>query len=241
MVAQSTPITKSPASISLQKAPRKTVTARWAAAALLSVSIAAGLCLGPVAPALAWIKPDPPNSVNAALVYGMKNQKLNLSTLLGDNWVEGENGALLNVYSPFMMLATKAAKAGLSTKPTKSDLEAARKRFARDVKFYSDPQNRFMVKFAVAFYGDNPEFAKEYSARIVGFGRGKEFNLKPEKQTLDQLADPVSGGASGGKYEAINAYYFAFSDLLDVDEFKLQLTSPNGPPVVFKMRSERLY
>jgi hypothetical protein len=233
MVAQPTPITKSPAPVSSAKTSfHKTV-----AAALL----VAALSLGAASPALAWIKPDPPHSINAALVYGMKSQKLNLSTLLGDNWIEGENGALLNVYTPFMMLATKAAKSGLSTKPSKSDLEAARKRFARDVKFYSDLQNRQMVKFAVAFYGDNPEFAKNYSARIIGFGRGKEFSIKPEKQTLDQLADPVSGGASGGKYEAINAYYFVFSELLNVDEFKLQLTSPTGPPVEFTMRSERLY
>lgn len=236
MVAQPTPITKSPASIS---SPKPSL-ARWVSVALLAATVAAGLCLAPVAPALAWIKTDPPHSINAALVYGMKNQRLNLSTLLGDNWVEGENGALLNVYSPFMMLATKAAKSGLSTRPSKSDLEAARKRFARDVKFYSDTQNRLMVKFAVSFYGDSPEFAKHYSARIIGFGRGKEFNLKPERQHLDQLADPVSSGASGGKYEAINAYYFPFSDLLNVDEFKLQLTSPNGPPVEFSMRSDRL-
>jgi len=206
---------------------------------------AALLCLlgwtGITAPSLAWIKVEPPHSVDAALVYGMRHSKLNLATVLGDNWIEGENGSLLNVYSPFMMLATKAAKAGFSSKPSKSDLEAARKRFARDVKFYSDPQNKFYVKFAVAFYGDSPEFAKRYSARIVGFGRGKEFNIKTERQNLDQVADAVENASGPGSYEAINSYYFPFSDLQNLDEFRLELTSPDGPPLSFNMRGERLY
>ena len=199
-----------------------------------------GLAIGWASSAQAWVKVDPPHSVNAALVYGMKGSRLNLATLLGDNWIEGENGALLNVYSPFMMLATKAAKAGFPVKPAKSDLEAARKRFARNVMYYSDTKNRFMVKFSVSFYGDNPDFAKAYNAHIVGFGRGKEFNLKPEKQILDQVADAINGGQSNGNYEAINAYYFYFTDLVDLDELKLILESPNGPPVEFRMKAERL-
>jgi hypothetical protein len=198
-------------------------------------------CINLTGSALAWVPINPPQSVNAALVYGMKGSRLNLSVLLGDNWIEGENGALLNVYSPFMMLATKAARAGLSTKPAKSDLDEARKRFGRDVAYYSDTKNRFQVKFLVSFYGKTPDFAKTYSAHIVGSGRGKEFNLKPVKQRLDQIADAMNNGLSAGGYEAINAYYFNFSDLQEMEEFKLQLDSPSGPPLEFRMKSARLY
>jgi hypothetical protein len=130
-------------------------------------------------------------AVNAALVYGMKNQKLGISNLLGANWVENADGALLNVYTPFMMLATKASRAKLPQNPAPSDLDRARKHFARDVAFYSDPNNRIMVKFSVSFYGDSPSFAKYYSARIEGIGRGQNYTLKPEKQLLDQVADPL--------------------------------------------------
>jgi hypothetical protein len=130
-------------------------------------------------------------AVNAALVYGMKNQKIGISNLLGANWVENADGALLNVYTPFMMIATKASRAKLSQNPSPSDLERARKHFARDVAYYSDANNRHMVKFAVSFYGDSPTFAKYYSARIVGIGRGQNYTLKPEKQILDQIADPL--------------------------------------------------
>lgn len=241
MVAQPTTLTKSPALMILSQLAQRVMPAvplrRVAATLLLAL-----LGMGAVADqANAWVKVDPPHSVNAALVYGMKSSRLNLATMLGDNWIEGENGSLLNVYSPFMMLATKAAKAGLPVKPAKSDLEKARKRFARDVLYYSDTKNRFLVKFAVSFYGNNPDFASNYSARIVGFGRGKDFNLKPEKQNLDKIADAINGGQSGGNYEAINSYYFAFSELADLDEFKLELQSPTGPPLEFRMKSERLY
>lgn len=190
--------------------------------------------------AFALMKMDS-HAVDAALVYGMQNQKMGLADLLGPNWIEGENGALLNVYSPFMMLATKAARAGLSKNPSKSDLEKARNRFGREVAFYSDTKNKVQVKFAVSFYGDRPEFAQGYKAKIVGFGRGKEFELKPAKQILDQKADPVQGGQSGAAYEAINSYYFNFSDLENLQEFKLVVEGPSGPPLEFRMNNERLY
>ena len=232
-VAQSGRLTKSPAPI----LSICNYFLRWGAFVLLLLFSALTL----TGSGWAWVPINPPQSVNAALVYGMKGSRLNLSILLGDNWIEGENGALLNVYSPFMMLATKAAKAGLSTKPSKSDLDEARKRFGRDVAYYSDTKNRFQVKFLVSFYGKTPDFAKTYSAHIVGSGRGKEFNLKPVKQRLDQIADAMNNGLSAGGYEAINAYYFNFSDLQEMEEFKLQLDSPSGPPLEFRMKSARLY
>lgn len=191
-------------------------------------------------PATALIKMDS-QTVDAALVYGMRNQSLGLSSILGPNWVEGDNGALLNIYSPFMMISTKAAKAGLSSNPAKSDLEKARKRFRREVAYYSDTKNRFKVKFAISFYGDRPGFAESYEAKIVGFGRGKEFEIKPAKSSQDKIADSVSGGQSGSAYVAINSYYFNFADLENLDEFTLTLESPSGPPLKFNLKNDRLY
>jgi len=186
-------------------------------------------------PAAALVKMDS-KAVDAALVYGMQHQKLSLSALLGPNWVESADGSLLNIYSPFMMLAAKASKAKLSSNPTKSDLQKARKRFGRDVAFYSDTKNRLQVKFAVNFYGDSPAFAKSYSAKIVGFGRGKEFEIKPIRQYLDQVADPA-----GNLFEGTNSYYFNMNDLADLQEFQLILESPNSPPVSFRLNNEKLY
>jgi hypothetical protein len=206
--------------------------------ALVRSSVGAALCalvLGAALPAGAIIRLDS-KSIDAALVYGMKHQKLGLSTLLGPNWVEGTDGALLNVYSPFMMVASKAAKAKFPMNPSKSDLKKAREKFGKEVAFYSDPKNRQQVKFSVSFYGNSLEFAKEYHARIVGFGRGKEFDIKPHKEILDQKADPA-----GNLYEGINAYYFNMADIEDLQEFRLVLESPKGNPVTFRLRNEKLY
>lgn len=193
-----------------------------------------------VSPALALVKMES-KTIDAALVYGMRNQKLGLSSILGPNWIEGENGALLNVYSPFMILATKASKAGYSSNPSQSDLNKARKRFAREVAFYSDAKNRLQVKFAVSLFGDSPAFAKNYMAKIVGFGRGKEFEIKPSKVNLDSVANGVTGGQAGATYEAVNGYYFNFADLEDLEEFTLLLESPTAPPVKFRMKNAKIY
>lgn len=191
-------------------------------------------------PALALVKMES-KTVDAALVYGMRNQKLGLSSILGPNWVEGENGALLNVYSPFMILATKASKAGFSSNPSQSDLNKARKRFAKEVAYYSDTKNRLQVKFAVSLYGGSPSFAKTYTAKIVGFGRGKEFEIKPAKVNLANVANGITGGQAGATYEAVNGYYFNFADLENLEEFSLILESPTSPAVKFRMKNAKIY
>lgn len=215
----------------------------YGSARLFRHAVAGGLLvlMASFLPAHALLKMDR-KSIDAALVYGMKNQKSGLYNLLGTNWIEGEGGALLNVYSPFMMLAGKAAKGGYPSRPTKSDLDKARARFGKEVAFYSDPKNKVQVKFAVSFYGNTPDFAKSYTARIHGIGRGKEFDLKPAKQLLDQIADPISNPTKGSAaYEAVNSYYFNFADIEDLQEYQLVLESPKAPPLTFRINNERLY
>ncbi len=208
---------------------------RLAAVALLSLSV-----FSTVLPAHALIRMDT-KAIDSALVYGMRHGKAGLVDLLGPNWVEGENGALLNVYSPFMMLASKAAKTGYSNDPNAADLEKARKRFAREVSFYSDTKNKFQVKFAVSLYGDSPDFAKNYHAHLVGIGRGQDFDLKPDKAIPDVIADPINGGQGAGSYEAVNSYYFKFADIENISEYQLVLESPQQPTVRFSLRNETLY
>jgi hypothetical protein len=189
-------------------------------------------------PAPAMIKMTTDRAIDGALIYGMQNQKMGLSNLLGPNWIEGENGALLNIYSPFMVLADKASRGGFPRSPSKGDISKARTKYGKYVHFYKDTHNRLEVKFAVSFYGKGPDFAKGYTAKIVGFGRGKDFEIKPNKQILDQIADPIDGGKS---YEAINAYYFRFDDLENLQEFRLILESPTADPLTFRINNERLY
>lgn len=214
------------------------VTKFFSAKTLLGIALS-GLILSALS-ASAIIKLDR-KSLDAAMVYGMKNQKLGIAGILGPNWIENQDGALLNVYTPFMILATKTAHGNFPSRPAPSDLKTARKKYAKYVAFYGDPQNRLQVKFAVSFYGNSPSFAKGYEAHIEGFGRGKEFNLKPVKRFLDQIADPIQNGLTQGQYEAVNSYYFSFNDIAAMEEFKLVMESPSGPPVSFRVRTEQLY
>jgi hypothetical protein len=205
---------------------------------LVSVSLGLLLCMTTgIQPASALIKMDSNKMIDAALIYGMQNQKMGIANLLGPNWIEGEKGSLLNVYTPFMVLATKAAHGGFPESPQRKDVDKARTKYGKYVHFFMDPKNKQEVKFAVNFYGPNPGFAKDYKARIVGSGRGRDVELTPFKQFPDQIADPVDGKT----FEAINSYYFRFSELENLQEFKLILESPTGEPLTFRLNNEKLY
>lgn len=79
---------------------------------LRKLVIATLLCAMMTLPsAQALIKMDA-EGINLALKYGMQNSGMGLYSILGGNWIEGPGGALLNIYTPFMMLATEAARGG---------------------------------------------------------------------------------------------------------------------------------
>lgn len=208
--------------------------------ALASIMIAFALLCNAF-PAAAFVKMTD-KTINSALIYGMKNQDMGTATLLGPNWVEGERGSLLLIYSPFMMLASKAAKAGLPSRPTESDLDKARDRFKRFIIHYTDPKRKNEVKFSLNFFGKTPSFGKSYSARIEGFGRGKEWQIKPRREVRDIQADVYTDGGEA-TYMATNAYYFNFNDVQDLQDFRLIVEGPGGETdrYVFRLRGETLY
>lgn len=100
-----------------------------------------------------------------------------------------------------------------------------------------------MVKFAISIYGDTPDFAQHLTARLEGVGRGRHFNLRPERTIQQRQARDVPN-AKDRPYEAINAYYFKFDDLYNMDEFRLIIKDQreNGSePVVFRARKDNIY
>jgi hypothetical protein len=206
---------------------------------LLSVFILPGALMSQTT-SFAWLPMDH-KTIDAALVYGMKNRGLGLSALLGANWVEGPEGSLLNIYSPFMIIASKVSKTDLPHNPSATDLKEARKRLRREVAFYGDPKNRINVKFAVSLYGSHAAFAQGYHAKIVGDGRGKQFEFLPVKAYPDKLADLVSEGSANTLYQGVNAYYFRLKDLELLEQFTLILTNTEGHQLSFRLKSEQLY
>lgn len=174
-------------------------------------------------------------TVNQAIEYGINNAELGLANLLGDNWIEGPDGMLINVYSPFMVIAAKVAKGGYAIPAKAQDIKAARARYNRTIRDFVDENKPDLVKFSVSLYGDTPEFAGKASAWIEGIGRGKEFRLKPTKQLRDKIANPSRQGL-GNSYEAINAYYFNIKDLLNMDKFRFYIQpDPVSEPIVINI------
>ncbi len=213
---------------------------QWAACRAFSSIMMAFLLVCNALPGHAFVKITD-ETFNAALIYGMKNQGMGTSTLMGPNWVEGEKGSLLLIFSPFMLLATKASKAGFPSRPTEEDLHKARDKYKRYLIHYTDPQRKNEVKFSLNFFGDTPGFAKGYAARIEGFGRGKEWQLKPRREIRDIQAN-VYGEAKDSTYIATNAYYFNFNDVQDLQDFRLIVENPaTGDKYVFRLRGEILY
>jgi hypothetical protein len=196
-------------------------------------------------PAHALIKMDS-EGINLALKYGMQNSGLGLYALLGPNWVEGSGGALLNIYSPFMMLASKAARGGYPVNPSKDDIKNARKRYHKVIRGFTDVRVPPTVKFSVSLLGSRPDFAKYYDATIEGVGRGKHFKLRPTRSARQSIAQEVPN-ANAKPFEAINAYYFNFDDVANMDEFSLILNfrqeagNPAAEPIVFRIRKDRIY
>lgn len=186
------------------------------------------------APAHALVKVTTEN-VNQAIKYGIKNKAYGLSGVLGSNWIEGQDGSLLNIYSPFMLVATQASKKGIEG-TTPDDINNARKRIARIISSVTDPHATQQVKFSVSLTGPSPDFAKQVKARIEGLGRGKSVSLMPSKIFYDQVADD----AGQGSYEAINAYYFPFPDLENLENFQLILEGPGGEKV-FRIDNQEIY
>lgn len=212
------------------------LSARWFSLGLaLSASVVLAL------PGWALTRMDAAG-VNKALRYGMTQSGMGLMTLLGGNWQEGQEGTLLNIYTPFMVLAAKAARGGYPNSPTDDDVKNARKRYAKTIATIQDLKNPALVKFSVALTGEASDFAGFLKARIEGTGRGRTFLLRPTRQLPQKVATPVPN-ATIRPYEAINAYYFPLDTLMNMDAFRLILEDPRTPqaePLVFRIRTDRI-
>jgi hypothetical protein len=180
-------------------------------------------------------------SIDLALRYGMIHQKQGFISLLGPNWIESGEGSLLNVYSPFMLLATRAAKGGFPTEPGPDDIAAARKKYTRMIHEFTDPERPPKIKFAVSFLGDQPEFAVKTKAHIEGYAHGRAVLLTPDREFHQSSHSVKPSAGIPGKYEAVNSYYFAFPSVAALTKYELILETPNQPAVHFHINNQSIY
>ena len=180
--------------------------------------------------------------ITRAVIYGLENQQTTLKPFLGNNWVEGKDGALLNVYTPFIEIARSIVqhKAGPTT-PTAEDVIAARKKCIEDIHYiYHHPT----VKFMISLFGSDINFAKNYYAVLEGVGRGRNVRLLPAKSFRQAVAHKEEG-QKFKPYTAINAYYFKFEDIAQLDSYTLRLYGKDKEgeekePIEFKIENRQL-
>jgi hypothetical protein len=190
--------------------------------------------------ASALVPMDTPETVNHAIRYGMACHRKGLHKLLGPNWKETATGTLLNVYTPYMVLAAKAAKLN----PIKGDdptrLKEAKAKLQRELVYLKDPNNVHQVKFAVSMLGTSPTFAQNWEATLEGLGNGRSYALKPKKQLRPLKA---SKSRTGRVYEAVFAYYYNVSDVQKLEgDYTLVLRSKTGEEEQrFMLNNENLF
>lgn len=204
-------------------------------ACLASVLMIA-LALAAAQPVQAIAKLRDAEAVNVAIKYGIQNKDGGIASVLGPNWIEGEDGSLLNIYTPFMLIATMASKKGVEG-TSKKEVDGVRKRLARVLGQLMDQRTPQQVKFSVAMYGDQPDFGTRYKAVIEGEGRGKTVRLNPVRAIPDKIANQ---NEDGNLFEAINAYYFNYNDLENLETFRLILKSPDGEKI-FAVDNRKIY
>lgn len=176
-------------------------------------------------------------TINEAVVYGLENQETDLSTFLGGNWREGQGGALLNIYTPYIEIARSVQHRNISGDNITPEVVAeARQKAIEDVHYiWRHPK----VKFMVSLYGETPRFAREYFAVIEGVGKGRNFTIHPTKSIPQYLAEEEKGAVER-PFTAINAYHFKYEDIAPLDEFTLKLYGKGMEPITFKIRNNEI-
>jgi hypothetical protein len=215
---------------------------RWLVGLLVAVVAGAFQAL-PMAHAL--VKMDA-QSEELAILYGLQNQDFGLSTLLGPNWREGPQGTLLNIYTPFMLLASRAAKVGVVHNPPQpKELAAAKTYCQRMIRDFHDPHYPQRIKFSVSFYGTSPDDGLKTSASIEGLGRGQRMTFAPADQVRQKAPEAKTVQSH---YEFINVYYFNMDDISQLDDYVFTLTTPPAKlsatapdPISFHIRNKVIY
>lgn len=141
------------------------------------------------------------DSILIAIKYGLDNRFSTYKDFLGPNWIDGKNGIIISVYSPFIQLAAKARNQ--STPGTSDeDILFARKKVSRSL---NDIQTRNEVRFLVQLMGDKENFCTKYSAYLEEYlevalaGSDKPTSAAADNASLKQEEKPSTENEKAGK------------------------------------------
>ncbi len=196
-------------------------------------------------PAANALVPVDAKGINQAVRYGMERGHYGLSELLGPNWMERADGTLLNIYTPFMMIAANVAKGGHPANPTPKEIKKAHKMHSRVIRSMTNIRYQSEAKFVLSLYGDSNKFQRTIAAKIEGIGHGKTFTLKPSKRIIGRFAQPIDGDKkTATQWEGVNAYYFPMKTLLHLDEYDITFydyaEDSTMEPISFHINNNRI-
>jgi hypothetical protein len=195
----------------------------------------------PLATSWALVPADPQNFTHA-VKYGLSYSGGKIRKVLGTNWVEGAGGALLNVYSPYMVVAVKAFKLkGIGYPPSEKELKEAKAKCGREISYFQDPNNVLEIKMAVFLQGETATWPKGLMFRLKGDGNGRSYELKPRRTAVPKAA--TESAIRKGIYEAIVSGYFRYSDVEKLEgDYRLVIERADGTEwVSFKLNNDWLY
>jgi len=203
--------------------------------------ISAGLLLGFLSPGYAMV-PMEMQHVRQAIVYGMEHGGETRHAIMADNWIEGSEGSLLLVYSPFMMIASEVARGNTyDLPPTEKAIKETKAKHWRTIRNFVEGSQPVQVKFTLSCYGTDPAFMKTARAVLTGEGRGQSVVLKPTKTYCQPDGEKLNTGTGQVMYEAMGAFYFPLEKLLALDEMTLTVRFADGRELAFPMRPKHLY
>jgi hypothetical protein len=184
------------------------------------------LSYGFLSPAFAFESVTTMADVNRALTWGIQKQGQGYRTLLENNWQEGPQGSLLNIYSPFMQLALKGYKSNLPIEhPDEKDLSEVRKTCRRLISQTMDKALKTSVRFVMSVSGSTPGFAAGSQAAVEGYRNGVLTIVRPTDRLAPAKATAIPDMPND--YDAALVFTFKMSDLVGFDKFTLRVTTPN--------------
>lgn len=156
-----------------------------------------------------------------AVAYGKSQVGFGYSALFGKNWQEGPMGILVTLYTPYMMLASRAAKIERTEDDAKK--AALRKSLKKEISFYRYNPQDITVKILVSLYGDSETFLNTVKVTMKGFGQGRYTELKPTRRVVDPKARYLETRHGAKIYTGDIALYIPWADFKKLETFAVTL------------------
>jgi hypothetical protein len=186
---------------------------------------------------LALVKIDD-ETIDLAIKYGLQAKDTSTRNLLDSNWINDGTGKILNIYSPFIQIASKISDQN-STGNTEEDLKTIKKRLYTKINAIKDKNE---IRFIVALYGDTEDFAQGYKAYIFDVNQLNKAQkpIKPRKTCVQKIADK-DVFVPAHPFSAVNCYTFKFDTLSKLEHYFFILKNEAGEEIRYEIDNSKIF